>query len=136
MKNISPLTAISPIDGRYANKTDALRPLFSEFGLIRFRVAVEVAWLALLADMPDIIEVPPLSKTAQTTLKNISEQFTENDAQHVKEIERNTNHDVKAVEYFIKEKLSANKELAGIAEFVHFACTSEDINNLAHGLAL
>lgn len=130
------LTALSPVDGRYANKTDSLRPLLSEYGLIRFRVMVEVRWLALLANTAEIVEVPGLSKQAQTFLQNISENFTEADAQRIKEIERTTNHDVKAVEYFIKEQLEKNPELAKISEFVHFACTSEDINNLAHGLAL
>ncbi len=132
----SPLTALSPVDGRYANKTDALRPLFSEYGLIRFRVLVEVRWLGLLANTAEITEVPVLSKTAQTFLQNIGENFTEADAQRIKEIERTTNHDVKAVEYFIKEQCEKNPELAKISEFVHFACTSEDINNLAHALAL
>ena len=133
---LSSLTAVSPLDGRYANKIDALRPLFSEYGLMYFRVLVEVRWLALLADTSNLAEIPTLSQPARNALLAISENFNEKDAERIKEIERTTNHDVKAVEYFIKERLAQQTELAKIAEFVHFACTSEDINNLAHGLAL
>ncbi len=133
---LTSLTAISPIDGRYGSKTEALRPIFSEFGLIRHRVLVEVRWLQALAADVDIGEVPPLSKHANALLDGIVEGFNEEDARRVKNIERTTNHDVKAVEYFIKEKIAGNAELAAISEFVHFACTSEDINNLAYGLML
>ena len=133
---LTSLTAISPIDGRYGNRTEALRPIFSEFGLIRHRVLVEVRWLQALAADKDIGEVPPLSKHATELLDGIVERFNEEDAQRVKNIERTTNHDVKAVEYFIKEKIAGNQELAAISEFVHFACTSEDINNLSYALML
>ncbi len=130
----TPLTAISPIDGRYADKNEALRPLFSEYGLIRHRVLVEVRWLQALAAEPAIAEVPPLSPEAQRFLEDIVVNFSEADAERVKAIERTTNHDVKAVEYFLKEKVAGVAELARIAEFIHFACTSEDINNLAYAL--
>lgn len=133
---LTSLTAISPIDGRYASKTEALRPIFSEYGLIRHRVLVEVRWLQALAADPEIGEVPPLSKHAAELLDGIVERFNEEDARRVKNIERTTNHDVKAVEYFIKEKIAGNDELAAVSEFVHFACTSEDINNLSYGLML
>ncbi len=133
---LSELTAISPIDGRYGNKTADLRPIFSEFGLIRHRVLVEVRWLQLLAAEPTIVEVPALSEQANNTLNNIFENFSVEDAQRVKNIEKTTNHDVKAVEYFLKEKIAGNAELEAISEFIHFACTSEDINNLAYGLML
>ncbi len=133
---LSELTAISPIDGRYGNKTADLRPIFSEFGLIRHRVLVEVRWLQLLAAEPVITEVPALSEQANNALNNIFENFTVEDAQRVKNIEKTTNHDVKAVEYFLKEKIAGNAELEAISEFIHFACTSEDINNLAYGLML
>ena len=133
---ISSLTAISPLDGRYAEKTAKLRPLFSEFGLIRYRVLVEVRWLQHMAALPALDEVRPLSPDAQKSLNNIVAEFSLADAQRVKDIERTTNHDVKAVEYFIKEKIAANAELNAISEFIHFACTSEDINNLAYGLML
>lgn len=132
----SSLTAISPIDGRYANKTQALRPIFSEFGLIRYRLLVEVRWLQLLASHPDIQEVPPLTAHAKMFLNDLYKNFSQHDAQQIKDIERTTNHDVKAVEYFLKEKISHNQELNAIKEFIHFACTSEDINNLAYGLML
>ncbi len=133
---LSPLTAVSPVDGRYASKTADLRPIFSEYGLIRHRVLVEVRWLQKLASHPGIPEVPPFSEHANGLLDALVEQFSEADAQRVKNIERTTNHDVKAVEYFIKEKIAGNSELAAVSEFVHFACTSEDINNLAYGLML
>ncbi len=132
----SSLTSISPIDGRYANKTKALQPIFSEFGLIRYRVLIEIRWLEFLADHPHIAEVPPLTKESKTVLNQLTEKFSLEDAQRVKEIERTTNHDVKAVEYFIKEKIATYPELLAISEFIHFACTSEDINNLAHALML
>ena len=133
---LSALTAVSPVDGRYGSKTADLRPLFSEYGLIRFRVEVEIRWLQQLAGHPQISEVPALSEQANARLNSIVEQFNEADAQQVKEIERTTNHDVKAVEYFIKQKIAYLPELAAISEFVHFACTSEDINNLSHALML
>lgn len=134
--DLSPLSAVSPIDGRYGSKTDALRPIFSEFGLIRCRVTVEIRWLQCLAEHPGIAEVPSFSSAAQARLNAIVDNFNERDAQAVKDIESTTNHDVKAVEYFIKDKLKGDQELLAVSEFVHFACTSEDINNLSHGLML
>jgi len=133
---LSTLTAVSPIDGRYGGKTADLRPIFSELGLIRHRVLVEVRWLQTLARQPDLQEVPGLSEHAQHILDGIVENFSLYDAQRVKNIERTTNHDVKAVEYFLKEKIAGNGELEAISEFIHFACTSEDINNLSHALML
>ena len=133
---LSELTAISPIDGRYGNKTTDLRPIFSEYGLIRHRVLVEVRWLQMLANEPGIDEIPSLSEHANAVLNDIVEHFSIEDAQRVKNIEKTTNHDVKAVEYFLKEKIEGNNELEAISEFIHFACTSEDINNLAYGLML
>jgi len=133
---LSSLTALSPIDGRYASKTEALRPIFSEYGLIRHRVVVEIRWLQALAAHEDIKEVPALSTHAERVLNDIIDKFSEQDAQRVKNIESTTNHDVKAVEYFLKEKITGNKELEAISEFIHFACTSEDINNLAYALML
>jgi adenylosuccinate lyase len=133
---LSSLTALSPIDGRYASKTETLRPIFSEYGLIRHRVVVEVRWLQALAAHEDIKEVPLLSAHAERVLNDIIDKFSEQDAQRVKNIESTTNHDVKAVEYFLKEKITGNKELEAISEFIHFACTSEDINNLAYALML
>lgn len=134
--NLSSLTAISPIDGRYAEKTSELRYIFSEFGMMRFRVQVEINWLQALSFCKLIREVPELSKKAIDTLDNIAINFSEADAVHIKEIEKTTNHDVKAIEYFLKEKIKGNKELEKVSEFLHFACTSEDINNLAHALML
>ncbi len=134
--NLSALTALSPLDGRYATKMTALRGLFSEYGLIKARVEVEVRWLQQLAAHPGIPEVPALSQDAQAFLARLLENFSEDDAQAVKNEEKTTNHDVKAVEYFIKSRLAQMPELAAISEFVHFACTSEDINNLSHGLML
>jgi adenylosuccinate lyase len=133
---LTELTAISPIDGRYGNKTTDLRPIFSEFGLIRHRVLVEVRWLQMLAAESAIAEVPALSEHANNILNNIVINFSVEDAQRVKNIEKTTNHDVKAVEYFLKEKIAGNAELEAVSEFIHFACTSEDINNLAYGLML
>ncbi|CAI8921528.1 adenylosuccinate lyase [Methylocaldum szegediense] len=130
------LTCLSPIDGRYADKSDALRPILSEYGLIRFRVLVEVRWLKALAEEPAIGEVPALSASAKDRLEAIVNGFSLEDAGRVKEIERTTNHDVKAVEYFLKEKIADHAELARVSEFIHFACTSEDINNLAYALML
>ncbi|QLE85831.1 MULTISPECIES: adenylosuccinate lyase [Shewanella] len=133
---LSALTAISPVDGRYGSKTASLREIFSEYGLTKYRVQVEINWLKLLSSCPEIEEVPPFSETALALLDQIKDNFSEADAQRVKTIEATTNHDVKAVEYFIKEKIADNAELVAIDEFVHFACTSEDINNLSHGLML
>ncbi len=133
---LTALTAISPIDGRYADKTADLRPIFSEYGLIRHRVLVEIRWLQALARQPGITEVPALSEHARHILDGLFEHFTLADAQRVKNIERTTNHDVKAVEYLLKEKIAGNAELEAVSEFIHFACTSEDINNLAYALML
>ncbi len=130
------LTALSPLDGRYCEKLDALRPIFTEFGLNKRRVAVEIAWLKMLASCPAIQEVPPLTDEALQRLDYISEHFDEADTARIKAIEATTNHDVKAVEYFLKEAISDTPELAAISEFIHFACTSEDINNLSHALML
>ncbi|PAY02076.1 adenylosuccinate lyase [Pseudoalteromonas sp. HM-SA03] len=133
---LSALTAISPVDGRYGSKTKELRSIFSEFGLIKYRVIVEVRWLQALASSDAIKEVPAFSDEANALLDSIVENFSEADAARVKEIERTTNHDVKAVEYLLKEKVADNAELNAVNEFIHFACTSEDINNLSHGLML
>jgi adenylosuccinate lyase len=133
---LSALSAVSPIDGRYGGKTEPLREVFSEFGLIKRRVLVEIRWLQCLAAHEGIPEVPALSKAATRALNNIADKFREVDARRIKDIEATTNHDVKAVEYFIKERFDGNDELKAISEFVHFACTSEDINNLAHALML
>ena len=133
---LTQLTALSPVDGRYGSKTEPLRPIFSEYGLIRHRVQVEIRWLQALAAQEDIREVPTLSNHANHVLDDLIEKFNETDAQRVKNIERTTNHDVKAVEYFLKEKIAGNQELEAISEFIHFACTSEDINNLAYALML
>ncbi|MGY8833061.1 MAG: adenylosuccinate lyase [Pseudomonadales bacterium] len=134
--DLSSISALSPVDGRYGSKTAALRPYFSEFGLIYNRVLVEVRWLQCLAAHPQITEVSPLSAKANALLENLIESFNETAAQRVKDIESTTNHDVKAVEYYIKEQFKDNAELLAVNEYVHFACTSEDINNLAHGLML
>ncbi|PJK08107.1 adenylosuccinate lyase [Lysobacteraceae bacterium NML120232] len=130
------LTALSPLDGRYAGKVDALRPIFSEYGLIRARVRVEVEWLLALAAHPGIVELPAFSPAASERLKTLAQNFSVDDATRVKAIEATTNHDVKAVEYFIKERLKDDAELGPALEFVHFACTSEDINNLSYALML
>jgi adenylosuccinate lyase len=133
---LSSLTAVSPVDGRYASKTSALRPIFSEYGLIRFRVMVEVRWLQRLAAHNGIPEVAPFSPQANSLLNVLAENFELAHAERVKEIERTTNHDVKAVEYLLKEQAAKLPELANVSEFIHFACTSEDINNLSHALML
>ena len=133
---LSSLTAVSPVDGRYGRATTDLRLIFSEYGLIRHRVLVEVRWLQMLANNPDIAEVPAFSEHANNLLNKLVEQFNEEGAQRIKTIERTTNHDVKAVEYYIKEKIAGNSELEAVSEFIHFACTSEDINNLSHALML
>ena len=133
---LSSLTAVSPVDGRYAGKTSALRPIFSEFGLIRCRVQVEVRWLQRLAAHNGIPEVAPFSAQANALLDQLAENFQLEHAERVKEFERTTNHDVKAVEYLLKEQVKQLPELAKVNEFIHFACTSEDINNLSHALML
>ena len=133
---LSALTAISPVDGRYGSKTKELRAIFSEFGLIKYRVIVEVRWLQALAANQKISEVAPFSEQATKVLDGIIENFSEADAQRVKDIESTTNHDVKAVEYFLKEKTANNAEILAVSEFIHFACTSEDINNLSYALML
>ena len=133
---LSALTALSPIDGRYGDKTTELRTIFSEYGLLKYRVQVEVRWLQKLANQADILEVPTLSEQATKHLNEIVDNFNEQDAIRIKTIEKTTNHDVKAVEYFLKEKVNTNEELQAINEFIHFACTSEDINNLSYALML
>ena len=132
----SPLTALSPLDGRYHSKVASLRTIFSEFGLIRRRVQVEVAWLKALSGNTQIPEVHALSAQAAGFLDELVETFSEQDAAEVKEIEATTNHDVKAVEYFLKSKVEGSEELSAMSEFIHFGCTSEDINNLSHALML
>ncbi|MUV14999.1 adenylosuccinate lyase [Noviluteimonas gilva] len=132
----APLLALSPLDGRYAGKVDALRPIFSEYGLIKARVKVEVEWLLALADEAGIVELPAFDKAARGRLQALAANFSVANAARVKEIERTTNHDVKAVEYFIKETLKDDAALGPAMEFVHFACTSEDINNLSYALML
>ena len=134
--NFSSLTALSPLDGRYAGKLDALRPCFSEFALIRHRVHVEVEWLKALSREQAIREVPAFSEATIRELDQLASAFSEADADAVKDIEKTTNHDVKAVEYWMKNRLANNAEVMKVSEFVHFACTSEDINNLSHGLML
>ena len=133
---LTPLTALSPLDGRYQSKVAPLRALFSEWALIRYRVQVEIEWLKALAAEPTLPEVPPFSATTIATLDALVAHFSEADGERVKAIEATTNHDVKAVEYFLKEKLAGNAEILKVAEFIHFACTSEDINNLCHALML
>ena len=130
------LTALSPLDGRYAAKVAALAPHFSEYGLVRHRVRVELAWLLALAGEAAIAELPPFTAAARAAIDQAAADFSPADAARVKAIERVTNHDVKAVEYWLKERFAAVPEIARATEFIHFACTSEDINNLAHGLAL
>ncbi|MBQ0764584.1 adenylosuccinate lyase [Marinobacter psychrophilus] len=133
---LTALTAISPVDGRYGSKVSVFRDIFSEYGLIRNRVTVEIRWLQKLAAHPQVQEVPVFSTEADAALNTLVSEFSVADAQRIKDIERTTNHDVKAVEYFIKEKIADNAELHAVTEFVHFACTSEDINNLSHALML
>jgi len=136
MSQTSPLTALSPLDGRYAGKVEALRPIFSEFGLMQRRVLVEVCWLLALAEEAAIVEVGPFAASTRQFLTTLAGEFSLHDAERIKAIEATTNHDVKAVEYFIKEKIGDHAQLAQAKEFVHFACTSEDINNLAYALML
>ena len=133
---LSSLTAVSPVDGRYGDKVSALRGIFSEYGLLKFRVQVEVRWLQKLAAQAAIKEVPAFDEKANDYLDKIVAEFSEQDAARIKTIERTTNHDVKAVEYFLKEKVESVPALHAVSEFIHFACTSEDINNLSHALML
>jgi adenylosuccinate lyase len=130
------LTALSPLDGRYAGKVDTLRGYFSEFGLIRFRVLVEIEWLKALSAQTDIPEIAPFSAATIAQLDAINTNFSEADAEAIKTIEKRTNHDVKAIEYWLRDQLSGNPETVKVLEFIHFACTSEDINNLSHALML
>ncbi len=134
--NVSTLRALSPVDGRYSGKVDGLRDILSEYGLIRFRVLIEVRWLQFLADQPDIAELGPVSSAMKNVLNAIVDDFSTDDAERVKTIEATTNHDVKAVEYFIREKLGDGPETQALKDFLHFACTSEDINNLSYALML
>ena len=133
---LSPLTALSPLDGRYARKIDGLRPLFSEYGLMHQRLRVEIAWLLALVDAPDIAEARPLSADARAQLEKLAASFDLAAAERIKAIEATTNHDVKAVEYYLKENMRGQPELQQVSGFLHFACTSEDINNLAYALLL
>ncbi|MEE8118310.1 MAG: lyase family protein, partial [Gammaproteobacteria bacterium] len=134
--DLNHLTAIAPSDGRYGHRTGELRPWFSEFGLIRHRVIVEVRWLQHLAQCSDIPEIKPFSDSANELLDDICDAFSLVDAQRIKDIEGVTNHDVKAVEYFLKDRIGDHEELSAATEFLHFACTSEDINNLSYALML
>ncbi|MCH7822620.1 MAG: adenylosuccinate lyase [Proteobacteria bacterium] len=133
---VSTLTALSPTDGRYADKVNGLRDFFSEYGLIRFRVLVEIRWLQWLSDATQITELPPISNVMKDVLNRIVDDFSLDDAANIKKIEATTNHDVKAVEYFIRERLGNGPETQPLKDFVHFGCTSEDINNLAYALML
>ncbi|MDS4015104.1 MAG: adenylosuccinate lyase [Candidatus Accumulibacter sp.] len=133
---LTTLTSLSPLDGRYADKLDALRPLFSEYGLIRRRLQVEIGWLKALAREPHFVEIPDFSPATTAEMDALVEAFSPDDARQVKAIEDVTKHDVKALEYWIRQRLSGNQEVMRVAEFIHFACTSEDINNLAHALML
>ncbi len=133
---LSELTALSPLDGRYGSKTAALRPYFSEYGLIYYRIHVEIEWLIHLSEQADIIELPEFSADTKNRLRGIVENFNETEAAKVKEIERTTNHDVKAVEYYLKQAVADDNEVLPYSEFIHFACTSEDINNLSYALML
>ncbi|GAB4119021.1 MAG: adenylosuccinate lyase [Sideroxydans sp.] len=134
--SLSALTALSPLDGRYFGKVEILRPHFSEFGLIRYRLLVEIEWLKALSAEPAIVELPPFSGATIAWLDQLAAGFSEADAEQIKAIERRTNHDVKAIEYWLREKLAENDETKDALEFIHFACTSEDINNLSHALML
>lgn len=133
---LTSLTAISPIDGRYLDQLTDLQPLFSEYALMRYRIIVEIRWFEMLANHKAIKELPSLSQKSIKSLQNIIDNFSESDAKHIKQIEKKTRHDVKAVEYFLKEKFAKIPALKKHAEFLHFGCTSEDINNLAYGLAI
>lgn len=133
---IDPIFALSPLDGRYAAAAESLRPVFSEYGLMKARVRVELEWLKALAAAPQIAEVPPFSAATVSEIDAVMRDFDLNDAAAVKAIEATTNHDVKAIEYWLKQRFADNAEIATAAEFIHFACTSEDINNLSHALML
>ena len=133
---LSPLTAISPLDGRYSRQTDQLRTIVSEYGLIFYRLAVELKWLALLAQHPEFTALNPLSNDEADALQKIQDHFNEAEAEHIKSIEKKTNHDVKAIEYYLREKCEAHPTLNRLSPFIHFGCTSEDINNLAYALML
>ncbi|MEQ1914763.1 MAG: adenylosuccinate lyase [Sideroxydans sp.] len=133
---LSTLTALSPLDGRYSSKVEALRGYFSEYGLIRYRVLIEIEWFKALSAEAGVKELPPFSTATIIQLDQLAAQFSEEDARQIKAIERTTNHDVKAIEYWMRDKLSSNPETAKALEFIHFACTSEDINNLSHALML
>ena len=133
--SLTALSALSPLDGRYAAKTDKLRPILSEAGFMRHRVKVEIAWLQALSEA-GLAEIKPFSAKGNALLNLIANEFTEADAARIKEIEAITNHDVKAVEYWLKEKVATDAELLAASEFIHFACTSEDINNTSHGMML
>src|SRR6185436_15083685 len=130
----SPLAALSPLDGRYARTAEPLRQYFSEQGLIRYRVRVELAWLEALAAEPAIREIKRFSKKTAADFSRLLKDFSERDAEHIKNIEAETNHDVKAIEYWLKAKLAKNREVLSSLEFIHFACTSEDVNNLSYAL--
>ena len=130
------LRALSPADGRYADKVGDLRDILSEFGLIRYRVLVEIRWLQWLADEPGVAELPPLSSVMKDVLNRIVDDFNGDDAERIKTIEATTNHDVKAVEYYLRERIGSGTDTRRIGDFIHFACTSEDINNLAYALML
>jgi len=132
----SPLSALSPLDGRYAKTLDPLRAFFSEQALIRYRVRIELAWLQMLAAEPRVRELKPFSRATRAALRRLVVDFSERDAEHIKNIEAETNHDVKAIEYWLRGRLAANAEIQRALEFIHFACTSEDINNLAYALML
>jgi adenylosuccinate lyase len=132
----SDLRSLSPVDGRYAGKADALRAFFSEYGLIRYRTLVEIRWLQWLADEPGIEELPPLTSVMKDLLNHIADNFSIDDAKRIKKIEAKTNHDVKAVEYYLREKIGSGADAGPVGDFIHFGCTSEDINNLAYGLML
>ena len=133
---MNPLLALSPVDGRYHSKTEPLRNMLSEFGLIKYRIAIEVRWLQHLSNQPELPEIPKLSDNDHSFLNHLVDQFNVSDAEQVKTLEATTNHDVKAVEYFLKEKFRSQPSLEPLIEYIHFACTSEDINNLAYGLML
>src|SRR5881396_865993 len=132
----SPLAALSPLDGRYARTVDALRGYFSEQALIRYRLRIELAWLETLAAERAIRELKPFSRATKAAFGRLVADFSERDAEHIKNIEAETNHDVKAIEYWLRSKLGSNREAQASLEFVHFACTSEDINNLSYALML
>ncbi|HET7197226.1 MAG TPA: lyase family protein, partial [Burkholderiales bacterium] len=132
----SPLAALSPLDGRYAKATEPLRAYFSERALIRYRVRIELEWLQALAAERAIAELKPFSARTRGDFARLIREFSERDAEHIKNIEAETNHDVKAIEYWLKSRLAKNREAQRSLEFIHFACTSEDVNNLAYALML